>query len=227
MSQDNDKRELLKLRQGIIDKSESIDESGYDVEMPKTATEKTKNWMWYHTGIIVLSVIILAVGAVIYFNFFRNKNADIEIYSAGNYTTTMIHLLENNLDRYCPDFNSDSKSVVSVSQSVSDEMLGNVDLYEEVNNGDCQVFIGTEKQLRALYEDIMSAKNQELFTDLSGIESADGYLINIKDTAFGKKMQVYSTEMYFAVRKTDDEAQKNAIEFIQNITDGKTYKQDN
>lgn len=226
MSQDNDKRELLKLKQGIIDKSDIIDESGYDVNMPSTAGEKTKNWMWYHTGIIILAAVMIGVGIVIYLAFFTSPKPDITIYSAGNYSMTMRNMLEQNMAKYCPDFNGSGETVVTVNQSVKDDMLGNTDLYEEVLNGSSQVFIGKKEQLTALYDDIKKAKGEDLFADLYEITGVDGFLIDIKETSFGKRSQIFSTEIFIAVRKTDDESQRRAEEFVDNLVSGKNYVQD-
>ena len=223
MSQDNDKRELLKLRQGIIDKSDAIDETGYDVNMPSTAGEKAKNWMWYHTGLIVLAVLLIGVGIVIYFAFFAGAKPDMTIYSAGNYTMTMRTMLENTMKNYCPDFDSDGETVIGIEQSVKDEMLGNTDLYEEVMNGHSQIFIGTKEQLTALYDDVKSATGEALFADLGTLTGTDGYAVDIRETSFGKNAQIFSTEIFIAVRRTDDESQRHAEEFVGNLISGKNY----
>lgn len=225
MSQENDKRELLKLKQGLIDSSSAIDESGYAVNMPQTAGEKAKNWAWYHIGIIAAVIIIAALCVVIYFAFFQSKKADITIYSINNYTGTMCNLLESGFENYCPDFDDNSDITVDINKSVNDEVLGNIDLYEEIDNGSSQVFIGTREQLTAVYDDIMAADGKELFADLSEIDGADGYLIDLRQTSFGKKMQIFSTEIFAAVRKTDDESQSNAMEFLNNLSVGVIYKQ--
>ena len=43
---DKDRRELLKLKQGLVDEKDSnIKETGYDVRMAQTPGEKTKNFL--------------------------------------------------------------------------------------------------------------------------------------------------------------------------------------
>ncbi len=223
MSQDNDKRELLKLRQGIIDKSDAIDESGYGVNMPSTAGEKAKNWMWYHTGLIILAVVLIGVGIAIYFAFFSRSKSDMTIYSAGSYTMTMRTLLENTMKSYCPDFDGDGETVITIEQSVKDDMLGSTDLYEEVMNGSSQIFIGTKDRLTALYDDVKSATGEELFCDLGALTGTDGYAVDIRETSFGKNAQIFSTEIYIAIRNTDDDSRQHAEEFVGNLISGKNY----
>lgn len=223
VSENNDKRELLKLKQGIIDKSDAIDESGYDVNMPTTAGEKARNWMWYHTGLIILAVVLIGVGAAIYFAFFAKSKPDISIYSAGNYTMTMRTMLENTMAKYCPDFDGSNETIVTIEQSVMDEMLGNTDLYEEVVNGSAQIFIGGKEQLIALYDDVKKAKGTDLFADLSRLTGKEEYLVDIRETSYGKSSQIFSNEIFMAIRKTDDENQKHAEEFVSNLITGKNY----
>ncbi|MDE8718908.1 hypothetical protein PZH37_18190 [[Eubacterium] siraeum] len=60
---------------------------------------------------------------------------------------------------------------------------------------------------------------------MSEITGESGYLINLNNTAYGKRMQIYSTEIYVAVRCTDDESERNAMQFVKNMYDGVYYKQ--
>lgn len=225
MSQDNDKRELLKLKQGIIDSSESIDESGYDLKMPQTAAEKVKNYLWYARWIILLIVIAAGLMTAVYFMFLNKPKADITIYSANSYTGTTVAMLSESMQHYCRDINEDGKAVVEINQSVQDDALSTLDLYREITDGSAQIIIGTKAQLTGVYEDILKAENTEIFANLEnlGVDIAEGYVIDIKETAYGKALQIYSTEIYFAVRNTGDVAMENAVEFLTDIVSGKQY----
>ena len=58
---DKDRRELLKLKQGLVDEKDSnIKETGYDVRMAQTPGEKTKNFLWYHKVMIVVGILLIA-----------------------------------------------------------------------------------------------------------------------------------------------------------------------
>ncbi len=223
MSGDNDKRELLKLKQGLIDKSDSIDEGGYDVAMPETAGEKLKNFLWYKKSIIAVAAIILLLGFAVYYFFFVVERADITLYSAGNYTTTMRQLLENNMKNYCTDLNGDGKVKITVSQAGNDPVLGYTDLYNELDNGKAPVIIGTKEKLETLYEDYQIAENREIFADLKEVTGVDGYMINIKQTAFGEKYQIFSTEIYLAVKNTDNDNEQIGKDFLSNLYCGKVF----
>ncbi|MCH5325319.1 MAG: hypothetical protein J1E39_08890 [Eubacterium sp.] len=216
MSQDNDKRELLKLKQGLIEESETIKE-GYDVAMPDTASEKAKNWFWYHKTILVIGVLILILAAVIASLYFFKPAADIKMFSLSQYSSTTRRLLESNLPRYCEDYNSDGKSTVTLDQPPNEKVLVGMESTREVINGKSQIFIGTKNDLESLNSDYNAVYGGDLFADLSEFDTADGVVINFAATPMGKELKIYSQEIYMAVRKTDDEKEQQAREFIANI----------
>ena len=77
---DKDRRELLKLKQGLVDEKDSnIKETGYDVRMAQTPGEKTKNFLWYHKVMIVVGILLIALAAVIYAEFFVKKKPEITL----------------------------------------------------------------------------------------------------------------------------------------------------
>ena len=116
-------------------------------------------------------------------------------------------------------------TTASIDQAVPDQYLGDVELFDQIKNGKCQVFIGKESELKDTFNSFNNAYGQQIFSDLSEITGESGYLINLKNTAYGKRMQIYSTEIYVAVRCTDDESERNAMQFVKNLYDGVYYKQ--
>lgn len=223
---DKDRRELLKLKQGLVDEKDSnIKETGYDVRMAQTTGEKTKNFLWYHKVMIVVGILLIALAAVIYAEFFVKKKPDITIYSLGNYAMSIRTGFEEGMSAYAPDFDNNGEHNVTIDQGVPDKYLGDVDLFDQIKNGKCQVFIGKESELKDTYNSFRNAYGQQIFSDLSEVTGESGYLINLKNTAYGKRMQIYSTEIYVAVRCTDDESERNAMQFVKNLYDGVYYKQ--
>lgn len=221
MSQDNDKRDLLKLKQGLIEESDAIDTGGYDVKMPETAAEKTKNWMWYHTGMIILGALIIIVGIICYLVLFKKEPRDLTVYSVNNYALSIIENLEVNMSRFCPDFDNDGKGNVKIEMAVRDKVLGNIEMYEEVLNGDAEIYIGTRDQITGIYEDVKKAKGQEIFCSLDGVEEAEGYMVDITKTAFGKALKMFTSDLFIAVKQGERSAE--GIEFVSNIVSGKSF----
>lgn len=226
MSIDNDKRELLKLKQGLIEESEAIDESGYDVVMPDTFIGKLKNFIWHNKPGIIIGIILIAIIAVVCWFFLVAEKPDISIYSAGNYNVTLRQLIESNSEKYCPDFDKNGKVKVSIKQAGNDPVMGFTDLYGEVENGNASIYIGSRDKLTALYEDMKNAKDQEIFASLKEITGEDGYLIDVSKTAFGKDNKLLTIEIYIAVKNTDTDSRKQAMEFVSNLYNGKTYMRD-
>lgn len=223
---DKDKRNLLMLKQGLIDEKDSeIFETGYNVKMAQTPGEKTKNFLWYHKLMIVVGALLIILAVIIYFVFFVKKTPDITVYSVSSYAMSIRTGFEEGMSQYVPDFDNNGQNNVTVKQAVPDEFLGDTELFDEVMNGKCEVFIGTEQELTSTYESFTSAYGKPIFRDLSDITGESGYLINLKNTAYGKRMQIYTTEIYLAVRSSDDENEQHAIQFIRNLYDGIYYKQ--
>lgn len=223
---DKDKRELLKLRQGLIDENNSdIKETGYDVKMPETGAEKAKNWLWYHTVIIAASVFLIGLGVVIYLAFFIKDAPDISIYSVGNYAMSVRTNCENSMSPYVPDFDGNGKNKVTITQAVPDEFLGETELCNEMMNGSCEVFIGSKEELENVYKNFTVGDNEPLFCDLSSVTGEEGYMIDLRQTAYGKRNKMHYTELYAAVRNSKDEKAENGLRFIENLCNGTMYMQ--
>jgi len=227
---DNNKdvRELLKLKQGLIDKKDSdIQETGYDVRMAQTASEKTKNFLWYHKAMIAGGIVLIILAVIIYLAFFVKKKPDITMYSIGNYAMSVRTNFENTMAQYAPDFDGNGERSITIEQAVPDEFLGDTELFNEIQNGNSQIFIGPEDEIKSVYESFTTVSGEPVFADLGEITGENGYMTDIRNTAYGKRMQLFSTPIYIAVRRTNDESQEHAMEFLKNLQDGVFFQQNN
>lgn len=227
---DNNKdvRELLKLKQGLIDEKDSdIQETGYDVRMAQTASEKTKNFLWYHKAMIAGGIVLIILTVIIYLAFFVKKKPDITIYSIGNYAMSVRTNFENTMAQYTPDFDGNGERNITIEQAVPDEFLGDTELFNEIQNGNSQIFIGPEDEIKSVYESFTTVSGEPVFADLGEITGESGYMTDIRNTAYGKRMQLFSTPIYIAVRRTNDESQEHAMEFLKNLQDGVFFQQNN
>ena len=216
---DNNKdvRELLKLKQGLIDEKDSdIQETGYDVRMAQTASEKTKNFLWYHKAMIAGGIVLIILAVIIYLAFFVKKKPDITIYSIGNYAMSVRTNFENTMAQYAPDFDGNGERNITIEQAVPDEFLGDTELFNEIQNGNSQIFIGPEDEIKSVYESFTTVSGEPVFADLGEITGESG-----------KRMQLFSTPIYIAVRHTNDESQEHAMEFLKNLQDGVFFQQNN
>lgn len=221
MSVDNDRRELLKLKQGIIENSETIPVDDYEVEMPKTRSEKVKNFIYYHKLILGI-VVLLAVFIVIFIlNFVIKEPPDIKMFSLGGYNMVMSErqTMAEQFEKVCPDFNENGSIHVDIVQSVDDDVISSFELYDELNKGDIAVFYGTEEKIQYVFSDMKKAYEIDIFGDISEFlpDAVDkgAYYIKLSNTALGKETGL-NGDMCIAFKSTSSQAE-NAKEFIKNI----------
>lgn len=148
-----EKRELLKLKQGIIEESEIIPEDGY-AELPKL-----RGWKWvenfiYHYKWIMLVVLFAAIiiGYMIYETVTRERE---DIYVLAIQTTSKSGMLtkrtdiEEALEKYCPDFDGNGYVHVGINFLDLNTENGYTELNEaatyklsaEIITGDSQLYI--------------------------------------------------------------------------------------
>lgn len=150
--------ELLKMKQGLIEESELIPESGY-VKMPELhGWEKFKNFFYHNKAFILLGaffvfVIGVCVGQVI----FREKD-DLYVMIVSSSKDSELgwryYDFENALEKYCPDFDENGKIHVSINyidRSVAGEVLTEMEsinsekLTAELMSAEAQLIIADEE----------------------------------------------------------------------------------
>ena len=132
---------------------------------------------------IVVGILLIALATVIYAEFFVKKKPDITIYSLGNYAMSIRTGFEEGMSAYTPDFDNNGEHNVTIDQGVPDQYLGDVDLFDQIKNGKCQVFIGKESELKDTYNSFKNAYGQQIFSDQMCIRDST-YRKRLADTAF-------------------------------------------
>lgn len=169
--------ELLKMKQGIIEESELIPETGY-VEIPELhGWAKLQNYIYHNKVYILLGI---AFGALLIFmtvqTVTRKKN---DLYVLVISTSAESELawrstdIEEALALYCPDF--DGNGYVKVGVNFIDLGFSNaaadynnaqsMKFSSEMYTGDSQMFIADEGFWHQLYD--ADGLEDELFEDLS------------------------------------------------------------
>ena len=172
-------------------------------------------------------IVLIILTVIIYLAFFVKKKPDITIYSIGNYAMSVRTNFENTMAQYAPDFDGNGERNITIEQAVPDEFLGDTELFNEIQNGNSQIFIGPEDEIKSVYESFTTVSGEPVFADLGEITGESGYMTDIRNTAYGKRMQLFSTPIYIAVRRTNDESQEHAMEFLKNLQDGVFFQQNN
>lgn len=121
-----DKLELMKLKNGIIEESETIKEEEKTVRVLSTK-EKISNFFYhYKLPVIFGGVMLAAFGFMIYDAVTREKPDMYVLSTCNNGLEMRTEELEEFFERYCEDKNGDGEIVVQViSAPVSDDYQTN------------------------------------------------------------------------------------------------------
>lgn len=116
-----EKRELLKLKQGIIDDSEVIEEYeiSHDYKQPEGASKKIENFFYhYKWHVIAIAFIVFFVGFMIIHTVTQEKN-DLYVLAISTSNESNIYVkqvdIERALEQYCPDFDGNGYVHVGVN----------------------------------------------------------------------------------------------------------------
>lgn len=222
MSYNDDKRELLKLKQGIIAESETIkeeeptsDKAHYEV---KGARKKFANFFYhYKWHVIIISFFTALIAFMVYTTVIREKgdirvlmfSEDPDIAFSMYYKTNDI---EHALEQYTPDFDKNGYVHVETycmdmdpNQDYNYYYTSQAKLYSEVSMGTAQIFIADRACLKTILGD---QSESSAFEDLSALypddpQVVDKYYYKVKGSAFADTaMYVESCpeDMYIVVK---------------------------
>lgn len=111
--------DLLKMKQGLIEESELIPETGY-VEIPELhGWAKVKNYIYHNKWFILLGAFFLAVAIFLAVQILTREKYDLNVLAIANNKNSNIGIhtdeLERALEKYCPDFDGNGKVNVCVN----------------------------------------------------------------------------------------------------------------
>lgn len=172
-----ERRELLKLRQGIIEESEMIPQDGY-VEIPKLKGWAAVSNFFYHYKWFVLAGLFIAffVGVCVWQMVGREKE-DLYVLVVSTTNESGIYLKQNDieeaLERYCPDFDGNGYvhvgvNVLNISTESGMSEFTDAEKYKfdsEVITGDSQMYVADS----GILDTIANLANGEIefFVDFS------------------------------------------------------------
>lgn len=191
MSYQEDKRELLKLKQGLIEESEIIhEEKPEHVELH--GWKKVSNFFYHYKWHVIVSVFLVAVVAFFTYDIVKKEAGDIRVLVITKNDTISAEIsyktkdIELALEKYCPDFDDSGYVHVEVfAMDLSEnsnpqyELAQVTKLTSELMIGDAQMFIVDKEG----FEDFTEGSDA-VFYDLSELypdcEQADGIFYKIK-----------------------------------------------
>jgi hypothetical protein len=229
----NDKRELLKLRQGLVDKKDSF----LEVEKPPiyekpTGKAAVAHFFYYHKIQLALAAFFIFVAAVFVYSFVSREKADITILLIADddgKDTSAFFLMEQKkfevaLETFTPDFDNNGKvhaqtlfiDLVKEGRA-ADYIHGNTTkLFGEIQGGQALILIGNKNALEAI-----PASGEVALEDFYCDFDELGFFIPVKNTGlalFDYEYMEMPDDLYIAVRiSANDYLSANALAVVENI----------
>ena len=234
-----DKIELLKIKQGLVENSEVITPREKTPEL--TGWEKVKNELYYAKWIILLIAFFAIVISYIVYQTVTTPKADISVLVIAKEDYSLISdRIEAGLELYTPDFDGNGKvhvDVICIPTESTDPKLHSTyrtKLYGEITTGNTMLLLMDESAFVMLEgNDGYTAIEDErtLFPDNPAINE---YGFHIRGSQFAQDSRLDTEEiksnLILGVRKidsvtagTDKKANKNhdkALTVMTNIVNG-------
>jgi len=243
MAYNDDKRELLKLKQGLIDESESeiVNAEKEVIEKPK-GKAAVENFFYHYKIHLIVAAFFIVVGGYLVYDTVTREKEDIRFLtiSTGDEASTImsanVSAIEQAVEFYTPDFDGNgyvhaANFFININENAvsPDFYYGNRGkLIGEVQDGTARMIIGDKGTFDLFAEDIAP---EFFFVDLAARypdcpDIADKYFYRIKNNGFAEKAGVSSDDMFIAVRLDySDKAKiaentRRALEVMDGITGG-------
>ena len=244
MSYQDDKRELLKLKQGIVDESESAiheeEKPVYEVH----GFKKIENFFYHYKWYVAAGIFFLAVFIFMLVSLLQKEQGDIRVLvvtkdkSIASNVMYKTEEFEKAFELYCPDFDNSGYihvDVYNVDLSENPDpqysLAGVTKVTSEMMFGEAQMFI-----VDSAAADAVTNGDLSQFIDLGELypdnEFIEGPFMRIKGSDFASNAQYFEAcpeDLYIAVKKVYDTdqnkdravpAQKKALEVLDNIVNG-------
>lgn len=245
-------RELLKLKQGLIEESEVIPQDGY-VEIPKPqGTKKIENFFYhYKWRVLAIAFLVIVFGFLLVQCVTREK-ADLNVAVISTTVESGIYAkltdIEETLEKYCPDFDGNGYVHVSVNYIDLNTSGGYSEytdaqqqkLFIQLYGGDCQMFLCDDGILDIINE--IAEGEFEFFYDFSeeypDTDFTDGNGLQLNTTEFTDLarwstcpdfVSVYVRGVFedmTANDKEDQQQRERALEVFGNILNGNAVNSD-
>ncbi len=245
MSYQDDKRELLKLKQGLIEESETIREEKREVE-ELHGWKKVSNFFYHYKWHVVLAAFFIAVAGFLIYDIVKKEAGDMRVLVitkddsiAGSvmYKTKDFELA---FEKYCPDFDDSGYVHVDVynidlSENADPEYMraGVTKAMGEISYGEAQMYILDTPALESITDGGSTdgfLNLEELYPDC---EQIDGVFYHLKGSDFASMsnyVEACPDDLFIVIRRTTDvtankeraeDAQKRSLQVLDNIVNGK------
>lgn len=224
MSYNDDKRELLKLKQGLIEESDIIKEVPHEENINyevKGAGKKIANFLYHYKIHIIVIAFFAAIAFFLTYTVITKEKADIRVLVfAENPDTTAsvffkINDFETAFEQYTPNFDENGYTHVEVfSMNMNPEQDSNyyvanqAKLFGELKSGIAQIYAADRSCLELIIGD---QEESQAFVNLSALYPSDpnvvdSYYYHVKGSTFADAlmyMEACPDDLYIAIRSSD------------------------
>ncbi|MBR4626239.1 MAG: hypothetical protein IKO47_00790 [Ruminococcus sp.] len=201
--------ELMRLKQGIIEESETIHEE-HEEPLKLTFRKKIGNFLYHNKWWLGIGVIISCIVGFLAYDYLTKPNPDtVFLLIADNHTVGVEADLEGYLKQFAEDSNKNGKVSVSVYYiRYSDDYLSNYangsdnKLTIELQSADSVIVFGDKK-----LDEICEGSEENIFCDLEelfpGNPHVKGHRFMLEGTPFAERLGIDPEsvkDMYIALR---------------------------
>lgn len=248
-----ERRELLKLRQGLIEESDIIPQDESE-EIPKpTGTKAVENFFYHYKWYVVVIAFFAVVLVVMIVQAVTREKPDLKVAVISSAVESGIYPklndIENTLEKYCPDFDGNGYVHVQVNYIDLSTASGNIEYIDtnrqkfqsiELFGGESQMWLcdyGVIEELYSAYEKI------DFFVDFSEefpeaeLIDAEGLVLSATDFTVHARWSTCPDDVAVYVRdvfenmtgnsKQAQEQRERALTVYRNIASGRVVNAEN
>lgn len=224
MSYNDDKRELLKLKQGLIEESETIKEVSHEKNIDyevKGFGKKLANFFYHYKWHVIVIVFFAALAFFLVYSTLTRVKGDIRIlaFASNSDTTSSLYFKTEDIsiafEQYAYDYDENGYVHVDVfymnmskNQDSNYYIANQTKLYSEVSLGTAQIYMGDREQLLNVLGEQDESKG---YVDLSALYPdcpyiVDNYYYQVKGSPFAEAamyMESCPEDLYIAIRSLE------------------------
>lgn len=246
-----EKVELLKMKQGLIEESEVVPESGYEKSRELHGWEKFTNFLYLNKAFVVWGAIFVFIIGLCLGQYIFRERFDLHVIIVTSSHDSELNWrypdFERTLEKYCPDFDGNGKVNVTVNMIDRDaagevltemEQVNSEHLSAELMRAEAQLIIADEEFADWFIDE---GRPEKYF--LAQTDNFDGTLyrnvgIRVNETGFTDDMNWKGCpdDVIFLIReelndgsgkvKRNAEYRERAREVLRNILDGNVINPD-
>lgn len=206
---EQERLELLKLKQGIIEESDTIHEESEE-EVRLSLWGKIKNFFYHNKWWLGIGTITACIAVFLIVNLVTKPNPDMIVLMIGeNYTLNEESEMKEYITSFCDDFNDNGKTEAAVyyipytgNQGQDYANGAQTKLTVELQSGESVIVIGNN-MADSIFDGVDALVDLE--TMFPGNKHVNGCKLMLKDTDFSKKVgvapSVIGDDWFLAIRK--------------------------